>query len=71
VQGQVVQEHRCGGDVLSSLRKLRGAVGIHDDGQLDLMGTRPRAACNVMSNWLGVASGVHRWGRRLVVLLLA
>jgi hypothetical protein len=68
--GQVVQEHRCGGDVLSGLRKQRGAVGVHDDGLLDLTGTRPRTACNVTSNWLGVVSGVHRWGRRLVLLLL-
>jgi hypothetical protein len=34
--GQVAQEHRCGGDVLPSPRKLWWAIGICDDVLLDL-----------------------------------
>jgi hypothetical protein len=57
--GQVAQKHRYGGDVLPGLRKLQGAAGIHNDDLLDLKGMRLRAARNVTSIRLRVASGVH------------
>jgi hypothetical protein len=68
---QVAQEHRQGGDVLAGPRKLRRAVGIRDDGLLDLTGVHLHAAHSVTSIWLGVASGVHRRRRRLVLPPLA
>jgi hypothetical protein len=58
--GQLAKEHRCGGDALPGPLKLWGAIGVCDDGLLDLVGACPHGACNVMSIQLGVAPGMHQ-----------
>jgi hypothetical protein len=47
--GQVAQKRHCGSDVLPGPCKLQGAIGVHDDGLLDLTGACMRAARNVTS----------------------
>jgi hypothetical protein len=66
----------CGG---ASLRwrcsaqpaQTAGTVGVRDDGLLDLTDARALAAHPVTRIRLGVASGVNRCGRRLVLSPLA
>jgi hypothetical protein len=38
--GQIVEEHRYGGDVLASPCKPQGTIDIRDYGLLDLLGAR-------------------------------